>query len=221
VAALHGVSLTVEEGEIVGVIGANGAGKSTTLRAISGLMRPQAGEISYDGASLAGVASEEIVRRGVAHVPEGRRIFPGLTVVENLEVAAAWRRLGRRERAREVEQVLDSFPRLARRRTSHGWSLSGGEQQMLAIGRALLARPRLLLLDEPSLGLAPNLIAQLFERIQEINRAGTAVLLVEQNAFMALKICARAYVMETGRTVLSGPAASLARDPAVRGRYFG
>jgi branched-chain amino acid transport system ATP-binding protein len=167
------------------------------------------------------VASEQIVRRGVAHVPEGRKIFPGLTVVENLEVAAAWRGLKRRERAREVAEVLESFPRLERRRTSRGWSLSGGEQQMLAIGRALLARPRLLLLDEPSLGLAPNLTMELFGRIQEINRAGTAVVLVEQNAFMALKICERAYVMETGRTVLSGPAASLARDPAVKGKYFG
>ena len=175
----------------------------------------------YAGESLVDVASEEVVRRGIAHVPEGRRIFPGLTVVENLEVAAAWRRLGRRRLAAEIDVVLESFPRLARRRASRGWSLSGGEQQMLAIGRALLARPRLLLLDEPSLGLAPNLIAQLFERIQEINRDGTAVLLVEQNAYMALRVSDRAYVLETGRTVISGPAAELAGTPDVKAKYLG
>ena len=221
VRALEGLSLTVEEGEIVALIGANGAGKTTALRAISGMLRPRSGTVTYAGEPATGRPPEDLVRRGLGHVPEGRRIFPGLTVVENLEVAAAWRRVGRRALRQEVDEVFELFPALHKRRGSRGWSLSGGEQQMLAIGRALMGRLRLLLLDEPSLGLAPNLVTDLFERIVEIGRGGSAILLVEQNAYLALRVSSRAYLLETGRLMLSGPAAELAHDPRVTAGYLG
>lgn len=219
--AVHGVSLTVGEGEIVAIIGANGAGKTTVLSAISGLMAPTRGAINFDGRAIGGVAAEEIVRLRIAHVPEGRRIFPGLTVVENLEVAAAWRRLKRGQLQERIDRVFEMFPNLRRRSASSGWSLSGGEQQMLALGRAIVTEPRLLLLDEPSLGLAPNVVLQVFDRVKDINRAGTAVLLVEQNAFLAMEVSSRAYVLENGEVALSGPSGELSQDSRVRARYLG
>ncbi len=221
VQALYGVSLRVEAAEIVSLIGANGAGKSTVLRAISGLLSPLSGSIRYQGQAIQGGEAEQIVRMGIAHVPEGRRIFPGLSVIENLEVAATWRRLPRVERNREIERILELFPNLQRRRASLGWSLSGGEQQMLAIGRALLAHPKLLLLDEPSLGLAPNLVVQVFEQVQAVGAQGTAVLVVEQNAVLAMEVSSRTYVLENGRVVMSGPSSELAADSRVQSRYLG
>ncbi|BDG61041.1 ABC transporter ATP-binding protein [Caldinitratiruptor microaerophilus] len=220
VQALFGVSLRVEAGEIVTLVGRNGAGKSTLLRAISGLV-PACGSVRFAGEELLGRAPEQIVRRGVAHVPEGRRIFPGLTVVENLQVAAY--AVGAPEaRVREdVGRVLDLFPGLRARSRSYGWSLSGGEQQMLAIGRGLMARPRLLLLDEPSLGLAPLLVDELFRTIGEIRSAGTAVLLAEQNAAMALALADRAYVLENGRITREGPGSELLQDEGVIAAYLG
>lgn len=220
VQALFGVSLRVQAGEIVTLVGRNGAGKSTLLRAISGLV-PARGSVRFAGEELLGRAPEQIVRRGVAHVPEGRRIFPGLTVVENLEVAAY--AVGAPEaRVREdVGRVLDLFPGLRARSRSYGWSLSGGEQQMLAIGRGLMARPRLLLLDEPSLGLAPLLVDELFRTIGEIRSAGTAVLLAEQNAAMALALADRAYVLENGRITREGPGSELLQDEGVIAAYLG
>jgi branched-chain amino acid transport system ATP-binding protein len=221
VEALHGLSLEVKAGEIVTLIGANGAGKTTTLRTISGLLPPRAGRVVLDGVPLSGVPPHAIVRRGVAHVPEGRRIFTGLTVRENLEMGAYVVRDRRAAQAR-LERVFALFPRLRERVGQPGGTLSGGEQQMLAIGRALMAGPRLLLLDEPSLGLAPLLVQEIFREIARINREdGTTILLVEQNAHMALSLASRGYVLETGRIVLADDASRLAANPDVREAYLG
>ena len=221
-AVLHGISFTVASGEIVALVGANGAGKTTTLRTISGLLRPRRGTIRFEGANVMGVAVETIARRGLAHCPEGRRIFPGLTVAENLRVGTAGRPRGADDPAADLDLVYTLFPRLAERRRQGGWSLSGGEQQMLAIGRALMGRPKLLMLDEPSLGLAPIVIEGMFDRIVELNRrTGLTILLVEQNAALALDIATRAYVLETGTIILSGEAAQLAQDPRVQQAYLG
>ena len=221
VVALHGISLTVSQGEIVTLIGANGAGKSTTLKAITGLVAPTGGRITLGPDRIDGLPPEAVARRGVALVPEGRRIFPGLTVQENLEVGTAAWDARRAERAAEMEKVFALFPRLAERRRQLGWSLSGGEQQMLAIGRALMSRPKLLLLDEPSLGLAPIVVEEVFRRIETVNRAGMTILLVEQNAAMALRAAHRGYVIERGRVVTEGPAARLIADPEVVAAYLG
>lgn len=221
VVALHGLSLKVDEGEIVALVGANGAGKTTTLSAISGLLRPTNGEIVFSGRPLTRLQVESIVALGIAHCPEGRRVFPGLTVHENLMAGtASWRRVGQSIEA-ELERVYVLFPRLRERRRQLSWSLSGGEQQMLAIGRALMARPKLLLLDEPSLGLAPLIIDQLFDAILAINASGIAILLVEQNAALALEVSNRAYVIETGHITLEGRAGDLLNDQRVRGAYLG
>ncbi len=219
--ALKGISLTVEEGEIVTLIGANGAGKTTTLRTISGLVRPREGRIVFDGHELNKVPAHKIVYMGISHAPEGRKIFPTLTVEENLLLGAY--SLGNDRKAIEAnkERVFALFPRLAERRRQLAGTLSGGEQQMLAIGRALMSRPRLLLLDEPSLGLAPMLVRAIFETIKEINRQGVTILLVEQNARAALKLAHRAYVMETGKIVLWGPSHELIKDERVRKAYLG
>lgn len=218
--ALKGINLEVEEGEIVTLIGANGAGKSTTLRTISGLVRPREGQILFNGHLLNQIPAHKIVQIGVCHVPEGRRIFTTLTVMENLMMGAYT--LKDAEALREnLQRVFDLFPRLAERKNQLGGTLSGGEQQMLTIGRALMSRPRLLLLDEPSLGLAPMLVKAIFETIREINARGTTILLVEQNARAALRIAHRAYVLETGQVVLSGPARELMQDERVRKAYLG
>ena len=221
VAALKGVSLTVEEGEVVTLIGANGAGKTTTLSAISGLVTPTAGTVRLDGEDLAGIAAHQRVKLGICQAPEGRHVFPGMTVMENLEMGAYARRAKRADLRPDLDRVFDLFPRLAERREQPGGTLSGGEQQMLAIGRALMARPRLLLLDEPSMGLAPKLVTQIFEIVTEINDQGTTVLLVEQNAAQALHRAHRAYVMEAGRIVRSADAASLLDDESVKAAYLG
>jgi len=219
--ALSAVDLAVAPGEVVALLGANGAGKTTLLRTLSGLHRGFTGSVAFDGRELGRLAPERRVRLGMAHVPEGRRVFPGLSVRENLEVAtSAWRRRGQAIDA-DLDQVFVLFPRLAERIAQLAWSLSGGEQQMLAIGRALMARPKLLLLDEPSLGLAPLLAEEVYGRIREINRRGVTVLLVEQNTVLALEVASRAYVLENGRIVLDGAAAELARDPRVREAYLG
>jgi branched-chain amino acid transport system ATP-binding protein len=218
--ALHGVTLSVETGEIVTLIGANGAGKSTTLRAISGLIRPSGGSVQFEGRPLARCAPHEIVRLGIAHAPEGRGIFANLTVDENLDMGA-YARKDRAGVAQDRQRALALFPRLAERIRQNAGTLSGGEQQMLAIARALLARPRLLLLDEPSLGLAPQVVQTIFRIIREINESGTTILLVEQNAHMALQVAARAYVLEVGRIAMSGPAAVLAASDEVRKAYLG
>ncbi|MBV9783202.1 MAG: ABC transporter ATP-binding protein [Acidisphaera sp.] len=221
VQVLHDLAIEVEEGEIVALLGANGAGKTTLLRTLSGLHRPSAGAIRFDGTALDGVAAEARVRRGLAHVPEGRRVFPGLTVRENLAVAtSAWRR-GRARIDGDLDRVFALFPRLRERAAQLAWSLSGGEQQMLAIGRALMSRPRMLLLDEPSLGLAPLLAEEVYARIRDINRGSLTVLVVEQNTVLALDVARRAYVLENGRIVLAGAAAELSRDPRVRDAYLG
>jgi branched-chain amino acid transport system ATP-binding protein len=218
--AVRGVSVEVGPSEIVTLIGANGAGKSTILRTISGLHRPRSGSILLDGADLTRMEPDAIVRAGVCHVPEGRRIFANLTVAENLELGG-YTLPGHLERRQAMERVLERFPRLRERLTQYAGTLSGGEQQMLAIGRALMARPRVLLLDEPSLGLAPQLVHDIFGIIREINEQGTAVLLVEQNAHMALGIAHRGYVIETGRVVLSDAAQKLLNNPEVRRAYLG
>jgi branched-chain amino acid transport system ATP-binding protein len=221
VTALFGVSLSVGEKEIVALLGANGAGKTTLLRTISGLVKPKAGRISFCGQTLDRLSASARVRMGLAHVPERRRIFPGLTVLENLTVAtASWRRLGASV-SDDLDRVFQLFPQLSERSRQLGWSLSGGEQQMLAIGRALMSRPRALLLDEPSLGLAPKLSDEVYDRIIEINRQGLAVLLVEQNTALALAFSTRAYVLEHGNVVLEGPAAQLAEHSRVRQAYLG
>ena len=221
VEALHGVSLTVKEGEIVTLVGSNGAGKSTTLRAISGLVPLRAGRIVLDGTSIHGLRADRVVARGVAHAPEGRRIFARLTVLENLEMGAYLVR-DRAQAAERLQRVLTLFPRLQERRAQPGGTLSGGEQQMLAIGRALMSRPRLLLLDEPSLGIAPILVQEIFREIARINREdGTTILLVEQNAHAALQVAHRAYVLETGRIVLEGEAHALRDHPQVKEAYLG
>jgi branched-chain amino acid transport system ATP-binding protein len=220
VAALKGVSITVDEGEIVTLIGANGAGKTTTLKTISGVRPVSAGRIRFAGRDLVGLPAHRIVQLGISQAPEGRAIFPGMTVLENLEMGAYTRR-DRAEVARDFERVFSLFPRLRDRRDQPGGTLSGGEQQMLAIGRALMARPRVLLLDEPSLGLAPNLVALIFSIIREINAQGTTILLVEQNAAQALRLAHRAYVLESGRVVRADSAAALLADESVRAAYLG
>jgi branched-chain amino acid transport system ATP-binding protein len=218
--AVDGVTLTVDAGEFVCLIGANGAGKTTTLKTVSGLLRPSAGRIVFDGAEIQGRAPQEILRRGIAHCPEGRRVFPHMTVRENLAMGA-YVRDDARSVASDLEQTFAHFPILAERRGQAAGTLSGGEQQMLAIGRALMARPRLILFDEPSLGLAPTMVEAVFEIIAGIQREGTAVLMVEQNAYMALRLASRAYVMETGRIALEGPARALVGDEHVRRAYLG
>ena len=221
VQALDGVSLAVEAGECVALLGANGAGKTTLLRTISGLERPRDGAILLEERPLAGIAAEDRVRLGLCHVPERRRIFPGLTVLENLEVATApWRGFGA-SIADDLGRIFDLFPRLKERRTQLGWSLSGGEQQMLAIGRALMSRPKVLLLDEPSLGLAPLLAEEVYARLSEISAQGLTMLLVEQNTAMALSVASRAYVLEHGHLVLEGPSDELMQHPRVREAYLG
>ena len=220
VTALAGVSLTVEAAEFVCLIGANGAGKSTTLKAISGLVPAAAGRIRFDGQDIHGLPAQEILRRGIAHCPEGRRVFPYMTVDENLAMGA-YLRSDHAAVASDLARVFAHFPILAERRRQPAGTLSGGEQQMLAIGRALMARPRLILFDEPSLGLAPAVVERVFAIIAGIQREGTTVLMVEQNAYMALKLASRAYVMETGRIVLEGPAEALARNEHVRKAYLG
>ena len=218
--AIKGISLTVNEGEIVTLIGANGAGKSTTLRTISGLLAPRGGSVSFLGKDISGAPAQDIVRAGISQVPEGRRIFANMTVMENLELGA-YIRSDKEGIARDYEMVFGRFPRLRERREQAAGTLSGGEQQMLAMGRALMSRPKLLLLDEPSMGLAPLLIREIFHIIVDINKAGTTVLLVVQNANMALSIASRAYVLETGRITLSGDARELAASEDVRKAYLG
>jgi branched-chain amino acid transport system ATP-binding protein len=218
--ALHGLSIAVYEGEIVSLIGANGAGKSTLLRAISGLVPPQSGRIVFRGKDLRGAPAHEIVARGVAHVPEGRGIFANLTVRENL-VLGAWCRGSRADLEPDFDRVFAFFPRLKERFSQAGGTLSGGEQQMLALGRALMTRSRFLLLDEPSMGLAPRLVEEIFEILEQIHRGGTTLLLVEQNARRALKLASRGYVLEAGRLVLEGPADALLHDPRVEDAYLG
>jgi branched-chain amino acid transport system ATP-binding protein len=219
---LKGISFSVDIGEIVALIGGNGAGKTTTLSTISGLVRPSSGTIAWKGEHIQNVPVEAIVGSGLAHCPEGRRIFPGLTVLENLMTGTASHRYKRSEIDQDLALVFELFPRLKERIKQGGWSLSGGEQQMLAIGRALMSRPNLLMLDEPSLGLAPIVIEQVFDRIVELNkRTGLGVLLVEQNSAMALEIASRAFVLETGTITLSGPSAVLADDPRIREAYLG
>jgi branched-chain amino acid transport system ATP-binding protein len=221
VVAVSGVNLEVRRGETVALIGANGAGKTTLLHAISGLNKVRGGDIEFDGTSLARLSCDRRVALGIAQAPEGRRIFPGLTVEENLAVAtASWKRW-RNSSAEDLDRVFQLFPRLKERRRQLGWSLSGGEQQMLAIGRALMARPRLLLLDEPSLGLAPRLAEEVYERVKLIAAAGLTILVVEQNTVLALAVADRAYVLEAGRVVLDGSAADLKNDPRVRDAYLG
>jgi branched-chain amino acid transport system ATP-binding protein len=218
--ALQGVSFEVEEGEIVTLIGANGAGKSTTLKTLSGLLRPRVGSIKLRGQEITRTAAQDIVREGIVHVPEGRRIFAPLTVQENLEMGA-YTRSDAAEIQQSMTRVFRSFPRLKERLTQLGGTLSGGEQQMLAIGRGLMARPKVLLLDEPSMGLAPILVEEIFNIIKEINAQGVAILLVEQNAAMALSVANRAYVLETGSVVLSGPADDVLHNPQVQNAYLG
>jgi len=216
--ALRNITFEVDEGEIVTLLGANGAGKTTTLRTISGLLRPKGGTITFDGKPMAGVAAHDIVAAGIGHVPEGRRIFPRMSVYENLQMGA-YRRRG--DISADVDRVYDLFPVLRERKEQEGGTLSGGEQQMLAIGRALMSRPRLLLLDEPSMGLAPLVVLKIFEIIREINEAGTTVLLVEQNAAQALRLATRGYVLETGEVVMTDTAAALLTNDRVRAAYLG
>jgi branched-chain amino acid transport system ATP-binding protein len=218
--AVKGISLDVREGEIVTLIGANGAGKSTTLRAINGLNHPRRGTITFQGQDITGTPPHDIVSRGISQSPEGRRLFPRMSVLENLEMGA-FQREDRTTYKDDLERVFRLFPRLQERRTQKAGTLSGGEQQMCAIGRALMAHPKLLLLDEPSMGLAPILVERIFEIIVEINREGTPVLLVEQNALMALDVAQRGYVMETGTIALHGPASELKTNEQVRKTYLG
>jgi len=218
--ALKGVSLRVGAGEIVTLIGANGAGKSTTLRSINGLNHPRQGTISFQGQDITNASPHAIVKNGIAQSPEGRRLFPRMTVTENLEMGA-FQRTDSENFKGDMDRVFELFPRLFERRTQKAGTMSGGEQQMCAIGRALMARPKLLLLDEPSMGLAPIFVEKIFEIVIEINRQGTPVLLVEQNALMALDIANRGYVLETGRVALEGPAAELKVNDQVRKTYLG
>jgi branched-chain amino acid transport system ATP-binding protein len=218
--ALKGVSIEVREGEIVTLIGANGAGKSTTLRSINGLNHPRRGTIEFLGKDITNDAAHDIVRMGIAQSPEGRKLFPRMTVTENLEMGAFQRRdkSGMKE---DMDRVFELFPRLAERRTQQAGTMSGGEQQMCAIGRALMARPTLLMLDEPSMGLAPIFVQRIFETIVEVNKQGTSILLVEQNALMALDVADRGYVLETGHVALADDAKALAQNPEVRKTYLG
>lgn len=218
--ALKGISLEVNEGEIVTLIGANGAGKSTTLRTISGLLKPKTGSITFLGQSIAGVRAHEIVKKGISQVPEGRRVFAEMTVMENLDLGA----FVRKDKAgiqQDLKHVFELFPRLEERKNQSAGTLSGGEQQMLAMGRALMSRPKLLMLDEPSMGLAPILVQQIFNIILELHEHGTTILLVEQNARMALSIATRGYVLETGNIVLQGTGQELLESPAVKKAYLG
>ena len=216
--ALKGISLSVEEGEVVTLLGANGAVKTTTLRTISGLLRPAAGRVLFDGKPLAATAAHDIVALGIGHVPEGRRVFPVMSVTENLEMGAYQRKGGNKKM---MSHVFELFPRLQERRNQDAGTRSGGEQQMLAIGRAMMSGPKLLLLDEPSMGLAPLIVAQIFEIIETVNKEGTTCLLVEQNASQALKLANRGYVLETGSIVMSGPAGTMLEDPRIRAAYLG
>ena len=218
--ALKGISLNVEEGQVVSLIGANGAGKTTTLRTISGLLRSKTGSISFMGKELRHESAESIVRLGISHCPEGRRVFADMSVKENLEMGAFTRK-DKKEISQTMDMIYDHFPRLKERMNQMAGTLSGGEQQMLAMGRALMSTPKMLLLDEPSMGLAPILVKEIFSIIQEINQQGTTVLLVEQNAKMALSIAHRAYVLETGKVVLSGTGEELAASPDIQKAYLG
>ena len=218
--ALHGINICVERREIVTIIGANGAGKTTTLNAICGIVRVTEGSILLDGEEIANRPTKDVVRMGLSQVPEGRKLFSELTVAENLEMGAYLRKRGQETRA-DMEYVFELFPRLKERRRQVAGSLSGGEQQMCAIGRALMAKPRILLLDEPSLGLAPLLVKQIFEIIKRLQRGGVTILLVEQNAKMALETAQRAYVMETGRLTMDGDAETLLNDPSIQNAYLG
>ena len=218
--ALQGINLRIEQGEIVTLIGANGAGKSTTLRTITGLVPATSGEVWFEGRKLNGTPTHRVTALGISMVPEGRSIFANLTVLENLEMGAYLQR-SKAQQAKDLRRVYTLFPRLEERRQQLGGTLSGGEQQMLAIGRALMARPRLLLLDEPSLGLAPLLVHAIFQAIDEINKEGTTILLVEQNAYAALKHSNRAYLLETGKIVLEGLSEELAAHPRVKAAYLG
>lgn len=218
--ALKGISVEVNQGEIVTLIGANGAGKSTTLRTISGLLKPKTGQILFEGQNIAGTAAQNIVKLGISQVPEGRRVFAHMTVLENLDLGA-YLRSDSKEIKADMDKVFSRFPRLAERRSQLAGTLSGGEQQMLAMGRALMSRPRILLLDEPSMGLAPLLVKEIFSIVKDINETGTTILLVEQNAHMALSIANKAYVLETGRVTLSGDAKELAASEEIRKAYLG
>lgn len=219
--AIKGISLEVNAGEVVTLVGANGAGKTTLLKTISGILSPASGDISYDGRNLADIKPFQRVNEGICQAPEGRGIFPGMTVLENLEMGKFGRAVDKKETEEDLEKVFRLFPRLKERITQMGGTLSGGEQQMLAIGRALMSRPRLLLLDEPSMGLAPMFIAQIFEIIKEIQKQGVTILLVEQNAAKALSVADRAYVLETGVISMVGTGTELLNDPAVRKAYLG
>jgi branched-chain amino acid transport system ATP-binding protein len=222
VEALRGVSLHVDKGEVVTLLGANGAGKSTTLRTISGLITPTTGEIWFEGQRIDTLAPEQIVRMGISHVPEGRRIFPGLTVKENIMLGSTARgHLSKQAMADGVEEMFGIFPDIKRFADALGWTLSGGQQQMLAVARGLMAKPKLLLLDEPSLGLAPVIVQQLFATIREIHARGTTILLVEQNAHMALSVAARGYVLETGNMTVEGTTSQLLDNEEVRAAYLG
>ncbi len=219
--ALRGVSFDVAEGEVVTLLGGNGAGKSTTLRSISGLIGPTGGSITLDGESIVGKPPERIARMGIVHVPEGRQIIPGLSILDNLRLGSSNGRMSRKDVSAGIERAFETFPRLRDRQSQLGWSLSGGEQQMLAIGRGLMANPRLLMLDEPSLGLAPIIVREVFGIIRQVHEAGTTVLLVEQNAYQALKVADRGYVFETGRVALEGRASELLDDEKMRTAYLG
>lgn len=218
--AIKGISMEINEGEIVTLIGANGAGKSTLLKTISGLLKPKQGEIAYEGQAIAGKAAQSIVKLGISHVPEGRRVFANMSVEENLQLGAYLRK-DKAGIKNDLQKVYELFPRLYERKKQLSGTLSGGEQQMLAMGRALMAQPKLLLLDEPSMGLAPLLVKQIFSIIEEINKSGTTILLVEQNANLALSIANRAYVVETGRIVLSGNANELTASEEIKKAYLG
>ncbi|MGE5379868.1 MAG: ABC transporter ATP-binding protein [Methylocystaceae bacterium] len=218
--AIKQISLEVEEGSIVTLIGANGAGKTTTLKTTSGIIKPRTGKITFKGQDITRTPAQQIVGMGISQVPEGRRVFPSMSVMENLEMGAYLRR-DKQEISKDLGVVFERFPRLLERKKQLAGTLSGGEQQMLAIGRALMSRPQLLLLDEPSMGLAPLLVKEIFSIIKDINERGTTVLLVEQNANMALSIADKAYVLETGQIVLSGSASELARSPQVKKAYLG
>jgi branched-chain amino acid transport system ATP-binding protein len=221
ITALHGISLSVQPGSVVTLIGANGAGKTTTLKTISGLLRARDGEILYDGKNIAGLPTHQIVKLGISHVPEGRMIFANLTVMENLQMGAYLQK-DRRVVQRELDYVFTTFPRLKEREKQIAGTLSGGEQQMLAIGRALMSKPKFLMLDEPSLGLAPLLVKTIFEKIVEINRQqGITILLVEQNANLALEVSHFGYVLETGKITLQGDSATLRQNPQVKSAYLG
>jgi branched-chain amino acid transport system ATP-binding protein len=221
VRALHDISLDVEQGEIIVLLGMNGAGKSTTLKTISGLIHPAHGSMTFQGQPINRLSPERVVRMGISHVPEGRHVFPGLTVRENLIMGTSNRRVSRREMEQDIERVLHIFPDLKRLYTQMGWSLSGGQQQMLAIGRGLMARPQLLMLDEPSLGLAPVIVKQVFRTIEELNRQGMTILLVEQNVHLSLRIAHRAYLLETGRIIRTDTSANLLKDDSFKSALLG